>query len=130
MSVSLAGMPIIFHITTSAAWASRTMGPNGEIGTAAEGAYRTEMLPIEGFIHCSTRAQVIQVANIRFRGQPGLVLLSIDTDRVKAAIRYENLEGGQQLFPHVYGEINNDAVVQVSAFEPGEDGYFALPDGL
>jgi hypothetical protein len=45
----------------------------------------------------------------RFRGQTGLALLSIDTDKVRAEIRYENLEGGQQLFPHIYGEINADA---------------------
>src|SRR6266853_3009325 len=108
-------MAIIFHITTCEAWAKRS-----------DGAYRTEMLPTEGFIHCSTSEQIIQVANARFRGQTGLVLLSINPDRVSAEIRYENLEGGQQMFPHVYGEINSDAVEQVSVFEPGVDGYFAL----
>lgn len=113
-------MAIIFHITTHEAWAKRS----------AEGTYRTEMLPSEGFIHCSTREQVIQVANARFFGQTGLVLLSVNPDRVGAEIRYENLEGGQQMFPHIYGEINSDAVLQVSAFEPGVDGYFALPSGL
>ena len=115
-------MAIIFHITTLAAWSSRNAGSNGAIGT-----YSPEMFAIEGFIHCSTREQVIQVANIRFRGQTGLVLLAIDTDKVKAEIRNENLEGGEQMFPHIYGEINQDAVVQVTAFEPGADGYFALP---
>lgn len=123
-------MGIIFHITTREAWGSRAGGLSGEDGPTAAGAYRTEMLPVEGFIHCSTREQVIQVANARFHGQSGLVLLSIDTDRVSAEIRYENLEGGQQLFPHVYGEINNDAVVQVLAFESAADGYFALPSDL
>src|SRR6266446_4544153 len=111
-------MAIIFHITTREAWAKPTAVGNCEDKVAAERAYRTEMLPIEGFIHCSTPDQVIQVANARFRGQTGLVLLSINPDRVSAEIRYENLEGGQQMFPHVYGEINSDAVVQVSAFEP------------
>ena len=111
-------MAIILHITGREAW------------SRAAGAYRTEMLPTEGFIHCSTTEQVIQVANTRFRGQRGLVLLSIDTNKVRAAIRYENLEGGQQLFPHIYGEINADAVVSVTAFEPGADGYFTLPAGL
>jgi uncharacterized protein (DUF952 family) len=123
-------MAIIFHITTREAWAERAGVGNCEDGVAVAGAYRTEMLHIEGFIHCSTREQVIEVANARFRGQPGLVLLSINTDRVGAEIRYENLEGGQQMFPHIYGEINSDAVVQVSEFEPGVDGYFALPSGL
>lgn len=111
-------MAIIFHITTREAWAK------------AKGAYRTDMFLIEGFIHCSTRGQVIQVANARFCGQTGLVLLLIDTDKVRAEIRYENLEGGQPMFPHIYGEINTAAVMQVAAFEPGADGYFALPSQL
>src|SRR5258706_14444673 len=112
-------MAIIFHITAGKAWHKG----------AAEGIYRPEAFPIEGFIHCSTRDQVIQVANIRFRGQTGLVLLLIDTDRVNAEIVYENLEGGSQLFPHIYGELNIDAVVQVAEFEPGANGHFALPEG-
>jgi uncharacterized protein (DUF952 family) len=112
-------MPIIFHITTHKAWNS----------AVAEGGYLTETFPLEGFIHCSTHDQVIQVANLRFRGQAGLVLLSIDSDKVKAEIIHENLEGGQQLFPHIYGELNMDAVVQVAEFEPGADGCFTLPNG-
>ena len=70
---------------------------------------------------------MVQVANIRFRGQRGLVMLGIDTDRVSADIRYENLEGGEQMFPHIYGEINTDAVARVWEFEPGADGYFSMP---
>jgi len=72
---------------------------------------------------------VVQVANQRFRGQSGLGLLFIDTDKVDAEIIYENLEGGQELFPHIYGELNCDAVARVAKFEPGVDGYFTLPAG-
>jgi len=112
-------MAIIFHIAQQEAWAKRE--------DSAVGYYRPEMFPVEGFVHCSRRDQVVKVADIRFRGQKGLVLLCIDTDKVIAEIRYENLEGGQELFPHIYGEINTNAVVRVAEFEPGEDGYFALP---
>ena len=112
-------MAIIFHIAKRHAWTR----------AKAEGSYRTETFPIEEFIHCSTADQVIQVANIRFHGQTGLVLLSIDTDKVTAEIIYENLEGGPQLFPHVYGELNIDAVVQVAEFEPGANGQFTMPKG-
>ncbi len=87
------------------------------------------MFPVEGFIHCSTREQVIQVANARFQGQSGLVLLCIDTEKVAAEIVYENLEGGPQLFPHIYGELNTNAVVRAAEFEPDAAGYFALPPG-
>ena len=112
-------MASIFHITKRDAWTR----------AKADGSYRTEMFPIEGFIHCSMADQVIQVANIRFRGQTGLVLLSIDTNKVTAEIIYENLEGGLQLFPHIYGELNIDAVAEVAEFEPGADGRFTLPTG-
>lgn len=110
-------MTIIFHITRLVAWAR----------AKAEGTYLPEAFQSEGFIHCSTRDQVVNVANVRFRGQKGLALLCIDTDKVAAEIVYENLEGGRQMFPHIYGGLNVDAVVQVADFEPGADGYFSLP---
>ena len=111
-------MPIIFHITTRNTWER----------AAEQGTYRPEAFAADGFIHCSTREQVIQVANARFRGQIGLVLLVIDTDKVTPEIVYENLEGGQQLFPHIYGGLNIDAVADVLEFEPRADGQFTLPD--
>jgi uncharacterized protein (DUF952 family) len=112
-------MAIIFHIAPREAFAA-TQGA----------AYSPPAFKTEGFVHCSTAQQVIKVADARFRGQTGLVLLCIDTDKVSAEIRYENLEGGQELFPHIYGEINTDAVGQVVEFEPGIDGSFTLPATL
>ena len=110
-------MPVIFHIAELEAWNQ----------SKTNKSYRPEMFSVEGFIHCSTVAQVVQVANIRFRGREDLLLLSIDTDRVGAEVRYENLEGGEQLFPHIYGELVHDAVIRVAEFKPGPDGTFALP---
>ena len=92
----------------------------------AAGVYSPKAFPVDGFIHCSTPEQVVQVANLRFRGQSGLGLLFIETDKVNAEIIYENLEGGKQLFPHIYGKLNVDAVVRVVEFAPQADGYFAL----
>jgi uncharacterized protein (DUF952 family) len=78
----------------------------------------------EGFIHCSNGHQVVWVANQRFRGRTDLVLLHIDPTRLGAQVRYENLEGGEELFPHVYGPIPVTAVVDVVRFLPAEDGTF------
>ncbi len=110
-------MPIIFHIAECGAWDD----------AQARQRYRPEMFPGEGFIHCSTAGQVLQVANTRFRGRRDLLLLSIDTEKVAAEIRYENLEGGQQLFPHIYGELPTEAVVRVAEFIPDAEGHFKLP---
>ena len=111
-------MPTIFHIAEREAWNQTQM----------KRSYRPEMFSVDGFIHCSTPAQVLQVANARFRGRSDLLLLSIDTDRVDAEIRYENLEGGAQLFPHIYGELDRNAVIRVAEFKPEADGSFGIGD--
>jgi uncharacterized protein (DUF952 family) len=57
------------------------------------------------------------------------VILCIDADKVKAEIRYEKAENGE-FFPHIYGELNVDAVYEVIGFEPGADGFFEFPQGF
>ena len=113
-------MTTILHITHKTDWEQ----------ARAEGSYRADTLASEGFIHCSTPEQVIPVANHLFRGQTNLVLLVIDRDKVQAPIRDENLEGGTTLYPHIYGPLNLDAVVDVLDFPPRADGSFELPPKL
>ncbi len=107
---------MIYHITSSAAWtAARTTG-----------SYVADTLATEGFIHFSTRDQVLRVANSRFAGQTGLVLLAVDPARLSAELRYEESHPGEH-FPHLYGPLNLDAVVAVYPFAPQPDGRFQLP---
>ena len=107
---------LILHIAERARWE----------GAGSSGVYRADSLDSEGFIHSSTPRQVIRVANGRFRGRRGMVLLCIDPDRVGPEVRYEAAEGGER-FPHIYGPLNLDAVVNAVDFEPGADGTFQLP---
>ncbi|QOZ10303.1 DUF952 domain-containing protein [Bradyrhizobium sp. CCBAU 51765] len=109
---------MIFHICSSALWAE-----------ANHSEYRCPSLESEGFIHCSTPDQVVEVADYLFRGQRGLILLVIDPDRVIAPIRYEDAGNGK-LYPHIYGPLNSSAVVAVEPFEPNADGTFGLPPRL
>jgi len=46
------------------------------------GRYLTPSLAKEGFIHCSTRAQVLPVADKFYKGQSGLIVLGIDPARL------------------------------------------------
>ncbi|MEK6283220.1 MAG: DUF952 domain-containing protein [Acidobacteriota bacterium] len=110
-------MATIFHITKPTEWEKAKQ----------EGLFRTPTLASEGFIHCSRGDQVVRTANRLFAGQTGLVLLEIDTRQVKAEIRYENCEGGQEEYPHVYGALDLASVVRVLTFEPEEDGSFEMP---
>ena len=109
---------MILHITRRELWDE----------ALRSGSYRADTLDSEGFIHCSTPEQVLGVAKAVYRGQPGLVLLCIETAAVRPQIRYEG--SGAENFPHIYGPLNADAVTRVLAFEPGPDGLFTLPDEI
>jgi uncharacterized protein (DUF952 family) len=105
--------------------------PHGEWERAKErGVYQPESLETDGFIHCSTREQVMRTANLYFRGQPGLMLLTIAADQVKAMIRYEDLMGEGMRFPHIYGPLNLDAVIEESHLMMDMDSRFVVPDVL
>jgi len=88
--------------------------------------YRGDTLDSEGFIHCSMENQVLTVANTSFRGQKDLVLLCIDLEKVGSEVRFEGPSPGE-LFPHIYGPLNLDAIFNVLDLEPGKDGKFQLP---
>ena len=61
----------------------------------------------------------------------GLVLLVIDPGRLASELRWDpGADLATELFPHIYGPINLDAVVQVIDFEPAPDGKFHLPKSL
>jgi uncharacterized protein (DUF952 family) len=110
-------MSLLLHITSRAQWDRARFA----------GMYRTESLDTEGFIHCSTRAQVLSVANSIFRGERDLVLLCIESSRVQAPIQFDADKTGER-FPHIYGPLNTDAVVRSVALPQGSDGQFTLPD--
>ena len=113
-------MRYIVHLTTRRAWDHAKLA----------GHYNGDTLETEGFIHCSNLDQVIRVANTRFHSRGDLVLLWVDRTLVKATIREENLEGGDDLFPHVYGPLDIDSVIAVFDFPPNDNGNFTLPDEL
>ncbi len=92
-----------------------------------EGIYVAEDFDVDGFIHTSTPAQVLDTAFRYARGKQGLVLLVIDTEKVKAPLKFEPRKSDGELFPHIYGDLNLDAVTAVYDFPPNEDGTFSLP---
>jgi uncharacterized protein (DUF952 family) len=104
---------MIYHIAAGADWEA----------ARAAGAYTADSLASEGFIHCSTAAQVAGTAQRFFAGRQDLVLLEIDPARLTAELRYEEGEPGV-LFPHIYGPLDLAAVVAARPFAPGPDGGF------
>jgi len=111
-------MDIILHITKREQWEEAKL----------KKTYYGNTLESQGFIHCSTPKQVIRVANAVFHARKELVCLCIETAKVRSEIRYEGTGG--ELYPHIYGPLNADAVIKVLNFEPRKDGSFTLPKGI
>lgn len=122
----LRGAALILHLTSRTDW----------LAAQQTGEYRAPSLESEGFIHCSTEQQIVRVANSFYAGRHGLVLLEIDPARLKPELRWEppahpnpqaDLPPSDEFFPHIYGPLNNDAVIRSMDFEPNSDGHFSLP---
>ncbi len=118
----------ITHLTTRDAW----------LAARRTGVYTAPSLDSQGFIHCSRPDQVVKVANAFYAAQHGLVLLVIDPSRLTSELKWEppvHPAPGQapvtdDLFPHLYGPLNADAVTSVLDFPPDETGRFHLPPEL
>jgi len=94
-------MAIIYHLTTKEEW----------LDAQRKGQYEAASLAAEGFIHNSEERQVSGVLERYFKGQTGLVKLSIDTERLTSPLYYDWSASLEDTFPHIYGPINLDAVV-------------------
>ena len=103
---------LLYHIATTAEWNS-----TGD-------TYAPQSFEADGFIHCSTKDQLLAVANAWFRGRTDLLLLRIDADSEQDSVRYENLEGGAELYPHLYRRLKKAHVVDAAPFLPGATGTF------
>jgi uncharacterized protein (DUF952 family) len=110
-------MTLIYHITDATEFES----------TARSGEYRPRGFETNGIIHCSYAHQVKAVAESRFRGRSGLVLLQIDATRLPSAVIDENLDGGAELYPHISGSLPMAAVVSVREVSVPEHAPFELP---
>ena len=116
---------MIFHILRKHEWQQ----------AVERGSYEPASLKNEGFVHCSTREQTPVTANRYFRGQTDLVLLCIDPSLLKAELRLESPanphdQRARELFPHVYGPINLNAVRRAVDFPCDSDGFFEWPSGI
>ncbi len=111
----------IYHLTSRISWAA----------AQKSGEYSADSLTNAGFIHCSKADQIMRVANAFFTNQHGLAILVIDPSKLKSEVRWEvGTDKTDELFPHIYGPLDLEAVDRVLDFEPGMDGKFHLPVSL
>lgn len=93
----------IYHVTTQKEW---------ELAKK-KGEYQPAGFDQEGFIHCSIERQVAGVLDRFYKGQTGLVKLKIEKAKVTRPVLFELAVDLDELFPHIYGSLNLDSVVDV-----------------
>ncbi len=93
---------LIYHVTTPANWEKYQGRPS----------YQTDSLQTEGFIHCSYENQLPGVLKRYFAGAEKVVILTIDTEKLRSKLVAETSTAGEA-FPHLYGRLNHNAVVNV-----------------
>ncbi|MEZ4656797.1 MAG: DUF952 domain-containing protein [Caldilineaceae bacterium] len=108
---------MIYHMLPQAVWRRQ---PLDEL-------YEGDTLHSEGFIHCTGERQLlVRVANNFYRDDAdAYVILAIDEDVVLADVKWDTV--GFLQFPHIYGPLNLDAVVEVIGFPRLPDGQFVMP---
>ena len=118
---------VIYHLTTQSEWDD----------AQKRGYYIAPSLEREGFIHASTREQILSVANAFYQDAIEPILLVIEVDNLDVPLQWEapvhpNPEQAGALddvplFPHIYGNLNLSAVVTVYELPRGDDGHYVYP---
>ncbi|HSN94788.1 MAG TPA: DUF952 domain-containing protein, partial [Anaerolineaceae bacterium] len=108
---------MIYHITTTGLWDKALQS----------GQYLPAEFKRDGFIHASEWYQLQRTANRYYPGQEDLIVLEIETKGTNLPLVYENLEGGQEPFPHIYGPLPVTAVVDTFTFLKDAQGQWQIP---
>ena len=101
---------IIYHITQPEIWNH----------PKPDGLFYGDSLSQLGFIHCCTKNQISGVLKNWFAGKKDLLILEIEVEKIDVKVIFENLEGNSELFPHIYGAVNLEAIQSVNEIDPEE----------
>lgn len=110
-------MPKIFKICSASAWRE----------AERQGVYRGSADDLrDGFIHFSAASQVEGTARKHFAGQTALFLVEVEADVLGDALRWERSRN-DELFPHLYGELDPGLVTSVHQIQTRADGTHDIP---
>lgn len=93
---------MIYHITTQKEWAAHK----------DKADYAPAAFEKDGFIHTSRLHQLEGVFQRYYSERNDLLLLRIDEQKLASNLIYEP-SSNRELFPHIYGKLNKDAIVEM-----------------
>ena len=78
--------------------------------------YEAESLQTEAFIHCSFAEQISGVLERYYKGAEKVLILHLETDKLTSKL-VEEPSTNSEIYPHIYGKINRDAIVEIEERE-------------
>ena len=93
---------LIYHIVLPKVWEN----------FKDEKFYQAESLQAEGFIHCSFVEQIEPVLQRYYKGVEKVLILHIEPKFLTAKL-VEEASTGDEIYPHIYGQINCEAIVKI-----------------
>jgi uncharacterized protein (DUF952 family) len=94
----------IYHIVTIEEWDKQKQNEY----------YEHDSLAQEGFIHASTHQQLDATIQRYYSNEAKVIVLKIDTEKLTTDLKYELAISVNEYFPHLYGKLNKDAIIEVS----------------
>eukprot|EP01119_Soliformovum_irregulare_P009144 TRINITY_DN22303_c0_g1_i1.p1 TRINITY_DN22303_c0_g1~~TRINITY_DN22303_c0_g1_i1.p1 ORF type:complete len:124 (-),score=21.96 TRINITY_DN22303_c0_g1_i1:70-441(-) len=84
-----------------------------------------------GFLHLSTAATCRKTGQLYYKDVDNVVLLAVELSKVKDRVQWDPAKGRDNvLFPHIYGVLNTDAIINVYPLSRDAQGEFVYPEGL
>lgn len=111
-------MSLIYHLAQKDCWNEQSK----------DGSYKGCDADLgDGFLHFSTREQIVESARIHKAGRDDLILLAVVADDIPEILRWEKSRNNK-FFPHVYGEIPVAAVKWSHELQLDEYGRHIFPE--
>lgn len=85
--------------------------------------YVPEAFESDGFIHCTDGDEnMLKVANLFYQSDPrDFVVLTLSVDAISPKVIYED---PGEIYPHIYGPLNTDAVAETRKVIRSPEGAF------
>ena len=111
-------MALVYHLA---------LIPDWEVALKT-GVYAPVSLESEGFVHASSREELIRSAEIHFPQSDTLIVLSISEKKVKHLLKWEPGREGK-LFPHIYGKLPLERIENSHLLIRNEEGKWEWQKG-
>jgi len=107
---------MIYHLALKKSWKKQLK----------EGYYKPDSLHKQGFIHASSWKQIRATYNRHFSRPNQLLIIVIDPLKVNSEIKYEISSEGDQLYPHIFGPLNQNAISKIETVRLDSEGNLII----